>query len=259
MKNKNRSISLVLVVALAISLLSACTPKIEEPVESEVLLQNVGFVEAKTSKDGKNYVEIDTEGDKLNLEVSDKEIYDSIGENDFYIFAYNENKVIKSLNKSAYLEELIQNTTDPDDTDTPEGREISPVDKLPIEGLTLLDEYEFDFNGDKIMEKVNTYTSAERTENGEIAWDDGQRWLIVVHGQDKDYVLFDDYVQLGSINSYIYTIDENMYIATLSTGTANLTLKSYLYSSYNDTFIETIPFDTEGNVNMLHSSVGLKD
>ena len=254
MKMNNRNISLVLIVALAVSVLSACTPKTNEPIDNEVLLQNVGFVEAKTSKDGKNFIEIDTNGDKLDLEITDQKIYDSIGENDFYIFAYNENKVLKSLNKSPYIEELVENTSDPDEN--PEGIEISPEDKLSVEDLTLLDEYEFDFNGDNIMEKVNTYTNAAKDEKGEIMWDDGQRWLIVVHSENKDYILFDDYVQLGQINSYVYTIDEDFYIATLSTGTANLTLKSYFYDKENDLFIETIPFDTEGNVNMLHSSIG---
>lgn len=254
MKSNNRNISLVLVVVLAISVLSACTPNVNEPVDSEVLLQNVGFVESKTSEDGKNFIKIDTKGDKLDLEIMDQKIYDSIGEKDFYIFAYNEDKVLKSINKSPYIEDLIEKNLDPDNK--PEGIEITPVDKLSVEDLTMLDEYEFDFKGNNIMGNINTYTNAQKDENGEIMWDDGQRWVIVVHSEDKDYVLFDDYVQLGSINSYVYTIDDNFYIATLSTGTANLTLKSYFYDKDKDVFIETIPFNTEGNVNMLHSSIG---
>ena len=255
MKINSRNISKVLILVLAISFLSACTHKNVQPVDNGLLLQNVGFVGAKTSKDGKNFVEIDTKADKLELEILDQTIYDSIQEKDFYIFAYNEDKVLKALNKSPHLEELIQKTEIPDEE--PEGIIISPVDKLPVEDLTILDEYEFDFNGDNIMEKVNMYTTAEKAPNGEIMWDDGQRWLLVVHGQDKDYVLFDDYVQLGNITNYIYTIEEDFYIATITSGTANLTLKSYMYSSENDTFIENIKFNTKGNVNMLHSSGGL--
>lgn len=255
MKINSRNVSLLLILVLAISVLSACTPKVDEPVENELLLQNVGFIGAKTSKDGKNFVEIDTKADKLELEIQDQKIYDGIQEKDFYIFAYNENKVLKSLNKSPHLEELIQKNEIPDEE--PEGLEIAPEDKLDISDLTILDEYEFDFNGDNIMEQVNIYTSAETAPNGEIMWDDGQRWLLVVHGQDKDYVLFDDYVQLGQITNYIYTIDEDMYVTTIRSGTANLTMKSYMYSSNNDNFIETTLFNTKGNVNMLHSSGGL--
>lgn len=255
MKNNNRNIGLVLIIALSISVLSACTPKTNEPVESGVLLQNVGFIEAKTTKDERHYIDLRTDGGIVNLEVKDKKIFDSIEDDEFYIYTYNDKNVLKSLSRNETIKNNILDSAQ--QGAEPITNTISPVAKLPVEDLTILDEYEFDFNGDNIMEKVNMYTSAGKAENGEIMWDDGQRWLVVVHGQDKDYVLFDDYVQLGQINSYIYTIDQNFFIATLSTGTANLTLKSYIYSTEDDTFIETIPFNTEGNVNMLHSSIGL--
>lgn len=252
MKFKNRNISLILIVVLTISLLSACTPETGEPITDEKLLQNAGFTVIKMVKDDKNFVEIGNNGSTINLEVIDKEVFDSIEDDEFYIYTYNSENILKSLSKNETIKGPVLNSMG--EGNEPITNEISPVDKVSVEGLTLLDEYEFDFNGDNIMEKVNMYTSAEKAENGEIMWDDGQRWLFVVHGGDKDYVLFDDYVQLGVINSYIYTIDQNFYIATLSSGTANLTLKSYLYSSHDDMFLETIPFNTEGNVNMLHSS-----
>lgn len=254
MKINNRNIGLVLITVLTIGVLSACTPKANEPVDNEVLLQNVGFVEAKTSKDGKNYVELRTDGGSLNLEVINKNIFDNIEDDEFYIYTYNSKNVLKSLSTNETVKHTILDSVQQEAE--PITNTISPVAKLPVEDLTILDEYELDFNGDNMMEKVNMYTSAGKAENGEIMWDDGQRWLVVVHGEDKDYVLFDDYVQLGQINTYIYTIDQNFFIATLSSGTANLTLKSYIYSPQDDTFIETTPFDTEGNVNMLHSSIG---
>ncbi len=252
MKFKNRNIGLILIIVLTISLLSACTPKTSEPVADEILLQNAGFTVMKKVENDKNLFEIGNNGSTISLEVRDKDVYDSIEENEFYIYTYNSENILKSLSKNDTIKGPVINSMG--QGNEPITNEISPVDKVSVEGLTLLDEYEFDFNGDNIMEKINMYTAAERAENGEIMWDDGQRWLFVVHGGDKDYVLFDDYVQLGVINSYVYTIDQNFYITTLSSGTANLTLKSYLYSSSDDMFLETIPFNTDGNVNMLHSS-----
>ncbi len=255
MKFNNRIISLVLIIVLAIGILSACTPKISEPVDNEVLFQNAGFISEKITKDDKNYIEIRTDGGSSNLEVIDKKIFENIEDEEFYIYTYNSDNVLRSLSKNETIKSSIIDSSLEDAE--PITNTISPVAKIDVEDLTILDEYEVDFDNDNTMEKVNMYTTAGRAENGEIMWDDGQRWLIVVHGEDKDYVLFDDYVQLGQITTYIYTIDQNFFIDTLSSGTANLTLKSYLYSQKDDTFIETIPFDTEGNVNMMHSSAGL--
>lgn len=258
MKINNKNISLVLVVVLAISVLSACTPKVDEPADNEILLQNAGFTATKTVKDDKNFIEIGNNGSTINLEVMDKDIYDSIEEDEFYIYTYNSENILKSFSKNETIKGPVLNSMEQGIEPNPNEvtDEISPVDKVPVEDLTILDQYEFDFKGNGDMGSIVTYTNAERNENGDMMWDDGQRWLIVVHSEDKDYVIFDDYVQLGQINSYVYTIEDNFYIATLSTGTANLTLKSYLYDKDKDVFIETIPFNTEGNVNMAHSTFG---
>lgn len=132
---------------------------------------------------------------------------------------------------------------------------IAPVDKVNTDHLTLLDEYVFDFDNDGVEEKVGMYTTAEKDSKGEIMWDDGQKWLFIVQDTEKDYILADEYVQLGKIDFYVYTIDDDFHIATISGRTASLTLKSYHYDRDNDCFSITIPFDTSGNVNMLHSSV----
>lgn len=251
MKFRIKNIQLILVVLLSIGILSACTPKINEPVIEEVLLQNAGFTGSKSVKDGKNFIEFGVNIYDLSLEVLDKEIFQSLEENEFYVYTYNSDNILKSFSKNDNIKSLFLK-----DTDESAANEISSVAKVPIENLTLLDEYEFDFDGDGKPEKVNMYTSALKDKDGEIMWDDGQRWLFVVHNEDKDYVLFDDYVQIGSIKSFVYTIDDQFYIASVTTATANLTLKSYLYSKENDSFVETIPFNTEGNVNMLHSTSG---
>ena len=258
MKINHRFISLVIVVLLAISLLSACAPKVDEPLDNEELLQNAGFIVEKTTVDGKNSIEIGNNGSSINLEVIDNDLFDTIEDDEFYIYTYNSNNILKSISKNETIKGPVLNSMaqgiEPSDGEVTD--EISPVDKVPVDDLTILDQYEFDLKGNGDMESIATYTNAERNENGDIMWDDGQRWLIVVHSEDKDYVIFDDYVQLGQINSYIYSINGDFYIATLSSGTANLTLKLYIYNPDKDLFMETIPFNTDGNVNMLHTSVG---
>lgn len=153
---------------------------------------------------------------------------------------------------------VVENPEVPEIPESPEEFEvvIKPVDKINIDNLSILDEFDFDFDNDGNEEKFAMYSAAQRDLNGEIVWDDGQDWLFVVHDSDKDYVLVDEYVQLGSTNFNIYTIEEEFYIATYSGRTASLTLNIYHFNKENDTFEMTTPFNTKGNVNMMKSSNG---
>lgn len=132
--------------------------------------------------------------------------------------------------------------------------ELHPENKISVENLTLLNEYSIDFNGDGFEEKISMYTTALEDEDGNIMWDDGQDWLFVVHGKDKDYVLYDDYVQLGNIEFYVYTTDDGFFITTISPRTASFGLTRYRYDKDNDIFVMDIPFREENNVNMLYQS-----
>ncbi len=138
----------------------------------------------------------------------------------------------------------------------PDGQIIKPVDKVDIENLTILDEFEFDFDKDEEMEKISMLTTAQKDSKGEIAWDDGQNWMLIVQDKDKDYVLVDEYVQLGMIDFNVFTIDEEFYISTYSPRTASLTLNIYQYDRDNDSFIMTTPYNPSGNVNMIKTSGG---
>lgn len=131
---------------------------------------------------------------------------------------------------------------------------ISPSDPLDFADLTLLDSVTIDYNNDRTDETVSLYTVAGRGPDGEIAWDDGQNWMLVVHGANKDYMLFNDYVQLGAISFYTYFEDEDFVIATIQSGTANLTLTEYRFDKDSSNFIGTVKFATEGNVSMFHQA-----
>lgn len=133
---------------------------------------------------------------------------------------------------------------------------IQPTDKIDIDNLTILDEFEFDFDQDGQMENIRMLTAAGRGPDGEIAWDDGQDWTLIVQDSDKDYVLVDEYVQLGRIDFNIFTIDEEFYIACYSARTASLSLNLFKYDRENDSFIMTNEYNASGNVNMIKTSRG---
>jgi hypothetical protein len=136
----------------------------------------------------------------------------------------------------------------------PKSTVIEPTNKVNTDGLSLLDSYEFDIDGNGNNEIISLYTTAEKDANGEIIWDDGQNWKLLVEGGDKDYILFDDYVQLGSIKFYAYTSHDSFYITTIQTGTANLKLTEYHFDKQDNNFVSNIKFEAINNVNMLYSS-----
>lgn len=131
---------------------------------------------------------------------------------------------------------------------------IAAEKKFNTDNLTLLDSATLDINQDGKDEIISMYTRAEKDSQGEVMWDDGQDWIILVEGEDKDYVLFNDYVQIGSIDFFVYTIDDSVYISTIQSGTALLKLTEYKFNRDKEEFEATIKFTTDGNVNMIHTS-----
>lgn len=215
------------------------------------IFTNVGFVSDMVQEDGKDYIEVGVNGANLKLQVEDKTIFDGLEEREFYKFAYDENNVLLSIETDRYIEELVKKSMEQGITS-----HIPATGKVITQGLTLLDSYEFDINGDGVEETIAMYVNAEQGSDGEIYWDDGQNWLFLVEGNEQDYVLFDDYVQLGTIKFHIYTTDDDFYITTIQSGTANLDIVEYRFDRDSGKFVSTLLHGTKGNVNMLHSTYG---
>ena len=255
MKFNFKNISLVLVFLLAIGLLAGCAQE-----EKEDLTLNVGFLESKSVENDKNYIVLAVNNDNLKLEVEEQDQFDSLKEDEFYIFSHNKDNVLRYIQTDSYLKDVVEYSMeegidDEDEDDNDVLQEIRAEDIISIDELTLLDEYIIDFNNDGYDEIIAMYVAAGRDDKGEIMWDDGQRWVLVVHGDNKDYVLYDDYVQLGSIEFNVFTEDDDFYIVTKSVRTASLTVTQYEYKKSDDSFIKTVAYNIKGNVNMLHSSI----
>lgn len=255
---KNKKVFLVLAFILILGTLSACTPQ-EAPLEDVEVTEkklNLDFryISDKFIEDDKNYIVMSTTGEDITLEVEDLDLHDSLELEEFYLIAYDDDMVLHTIEKDLYLKETVLNSMKQGLQE--ETIEIESQAKLDLSNLTLLDQYIFDFDLDGFDNKISIYTAAQRDSKGNIMWDDGQRWLFIAEGKDKDYVFFDDYVQIGTINYHIYTEDNQFNILSSHVGTANLTLSNYEYDTQNQTFKKSISFNTTGNVNMLHSSYG---
>lgn len=250
--------SLTLVIIIFIGTLFGCSQK-NNPISQDKIYTNVGFIDNIISESGKNFIQIGIHGGNLKLEVKDEDTFNLLEEGGFYKFAFNEESVLLSIDKDNYIETLVKNSMEEGlipGEDNPIEKRISSSDKISTEGLTLLDFYEFDITGDGSQETISMYVDAEEGPDGEIYWDDGQDWLFLVEGQEEDYILFQDYLQIASLQFYIYTVDDDFYITTIQSGTANLEVTEYQYHPESSEFISTLKHGTRGNVNMLHSSQG---
>lgn len=258
---KNKKFLLIFAFILILGSLIACTPEETSPVEDQEVQEtqedlNLDFmyIRDKYIEDDINLLVMATADEEIELEVEDLELHDSLELDEFYHIAYNDDMILRSIEKDPYLKDVVLKSMEQEIDD--EFEEITSQSKVDLENLTLLDEYLYDFNLDGFEEKISMYTSAQRDPDGNIMWDDGQRWLFIAEGRDEDYVLFDDYVQIGTIDFHIYTEDEKFNILTSNVGTANLTLNNYEYDDEKEIFKKTNFFNTSGNVNMLHNSYG---
>lgn len=251
MKNLIRKMSLILVVAVILSIAFGCTPK-EKPAVEEKLSLDSGFLSEINSVNEKNYITIKTIHKDLKLEVMDKNLVASLTINEYYMVAFNQDNIVKSIEIKPFIGHFVSSYMEP--KEDPKSTTIEATDKVDYSDLTLLDSMKIDFDKDGNEEAIELYTVAGRGPDGEIAWDDGQNWILVVKDNDKDFVLFEDYVQLGGISFYAYFEDEDFVVTKIQSGTANLTLTEYSFDKNSNNFVCTEKFAAKGNVNMFHQA-----
>ena len=100
------------------------------------------------------------------------------------------------------------------------------------------------------IDRVSVYTDAEMAD-GEILFDDGNRFLVVAHSEMGDYVLMDNDIQLPMVNTTVYTMGPDLYINILEEGTAHINYSNFKYE--DNSFIKTPLFEETENVNIIGS------
>lgn len=256
MKGKFKFISFSLVILSVLVFSFGCTPTdniLPEDTLEEEILMDLGFLNDKYITEDKQFIIIETNEESLELEILDNDLFDDLELDEYYIVSYNEKNVVRSININEYLKSLVTDSME-EGPDSQDSVIISKSEKFNTDNLTLLDAYIMDINNNGKDEKITMYTRAEKDMDGEVMWDDGQDWIILVEGEDNDYVLFNDYVQLGTIQLFVYTIEDDLYISTVHSGTANLTLTEYKFNRETEEFHANTEFRTEGNVNMIFST-----
>lgn len=110
---------------------------------------------------------------------------------------------------------------------------------------SLYKEAALDIDNDGQEESIELYVNAEKMENGLFAWDDGQTWLLVVKDGEDTYPLFDNYVQLGSIDFSIGTFDEKPGIAMLETWHGDKYIHKFAYDHKEKGFVKETLYKKE--------------
>jgi regulator of replication initiation timing len=121
------------------------------------------------------------------------------------------------------------------------GQEMEEILSEPIEEYptSMLHQRTFDLKNSGTEQTIELYAHVEKIdgEEGEYAWDDGQRWLLVVKDGEKTYPLFDDRIQLGSLTYWLFTTGETPTLVLLHTATASFHVQTFTYDAEEDSFV----------------------
>ncbi|WP_102273095.1 Rossmann-fold NAD(P)-binding domain-containing protein [Cytobacillus massiliigabonensis] len=116
------------------------------------------------------------------------------------------------------------------------------IEKYP---RSIYKEAAFDIDMDGEDEMIQLYVNAERMENGLFAWDDGQTWLLAVKDGEKTYPLYDNYVQLGSIDFSTAAFDVKKSIVMLEMWHSDKAVYKFTYDDEAKGFVKETLYKRE--------------
>lgn len=96
---------------------------------------------------------------------------------------------------------------------------------------------------------VQLYAQVEINDDGEYSWDDGQKWLLVALKDDSLFCLFEEYIQLGIMEAFLYKHYENKSdssITSIIKSISGIQVLNYTFDAENNMFKKEIVFE-KGN------------
>lgn len=122
--------------------------------------------------------------------------------------------------------------------------QVETIEQYPMT-LYKSDQLEFDERGQGRI--VELYVNAEEDEDGNLLFDDGQNWLLVVKDGEETYPLYNDYLQLGEIDFHIAPIKGEPSIIMIKTAHENTNIFVYRYDESKEGFVE-MPLYEENDI-----------
>ncbi|HZK85617.1 MAG TPA: hypothetical protein VFC58_13310 [Desulfosporosinus sp.] len=134
--------------------------------------------------------------------------------------------------------------------------EAVPSESIDTKSMTKLDAFSYDYDLDNTEEEIELYTAARRNEKGEMGWDDGQNWLLVVWDGQKAYPLLSEYVQLGSVYFTVSNngVSEVSNINVIVHTGAGFSLKTYVFNKDRGGFAGGTVYNSK-DTNFVHTSI----
>lgn len=86
---------------------------------------------------------------------------------------------------------------------------VQSMENFPTDGLTLLERTYDDTDSDGNKESIELYTSAQMARDGQMGWDSGHQWVLLVRKGEDVFPLFDDYVQYGELQFWIASFNQD--------------------------------------------------
>jgi len=80
---------------------------------------------------------------------------------------------------------------------------VQATENFSTDGLTLLERMNDDTDSDGDKESIEVYTSAQIARDGQMGWDTGHQWVLLLRKGEEVFPLFDDYVQHGGLQFWL--------------------------------------------------------
>ena len=145
--------------------------------------------------------------------------------------------------------ETVGRSGDPEGIFTPMGGEDGV-------GMILYSSSELPLRSQEDTASLELYVNAQQV-GGQIAWDDGQNWYLIIRDGEGIFKLVDQtYIQMGQVSYWSYwSYDEQApHLLVMITEGAGIRVYSFVYNQEQDVFYRTEVFATEGNNSLVGSS-----
>lgn len=112
---------------------------------------------------------------------------------------------------------------------------------------------------------VELYTSAQVAADGQMGWDTGDQWTLLVQQENASFVLYDEYVQYGEVQFWVSDLNPNevlspepedleQHIYVMVTTGGGFTMYDYIWDAENTCFWKSVSLQPDYQWNTRHSN-----
>ena len=146
-----------------------------------------------------------------------------------------------------------------------EGEQIGPVESFETENLFLLERMEYAFGADGKEAAIALYTSAQVASDGQMGWDTGDQWTLLLQQETRTFVLYDEYVQYGEVQFWVSDLnpdetaspnseDLERHIYVMVTTDVGFTMYDYVWDAENTCFWKSVSLQPDHQWSTQHSN-----